>query len=119
MSCDLPQEQQVNAGTHSELDQLALFKALQQADQLCKAMSTSGAAVLSISFRVVHDFDSLQMWYRLFYTLLCHLQTTDKKVNEVTPPLFELAPDAKAMADMEVLTSRQVLENALLVNPSV
>ena len=32
------------------------------------------------------------------------LQTTDKKVNEVTPALFKLAPDAHAMADMEVLT---------------
>ena len=30
------------------------------------------------------------------------LQTTDKKVNEVTPRLFQLAPDAGAMAALEV-----------------
>ena len=30
------------------------------------------------------------------------MQTTDKKVNEVTPALFELAPDAARMANMEV-----------------
>lgn len=30
------------------------------------------------------------------------MQTTDKKVNEVTPALFELAPDAATMARMEV-----------------
>ncbi len=30
------------------------------------------------------------------------MQTTDKKVNEVTPPLFELAPDAARLANMEV-----------------
>lgn len=32
------------------------------------------------------------------------LQTTDKKVNEVTPELFRLAPDAAAMAALEVPT---------------
>ncbi len=30
------------------------------------------------------------------------MQTTDKKVNEVTPALFEFAPDAARMANMEV-----------------
>jgi hypothetical protein len=30
------------------------------------------------------------------------LQTTDKKVNEVTPALFALAPDAASMAQQEV-----------------
>jgi endonuclease III len=32
------------------------------------------------------------------------LQSTDKKVNEVTPALFKLAPDAAAMALLEVST---------------
>ena len=34
--------------------------------------------------------------------LTAPLQTTDKKVNEVTPRLFQLAPDAAAMAALEV-----------------
>ncbi len=32
------------------------------------------------------------------------MQSTDKKVNEITPPLYELAPDARSMAELEVTT---------------
>ena len=37
------------------------------------------------------------------------MQTTDKKVNEVTPALFEMAPDADVMATLEVSTQGRCL----------
>lgn len=40
------------------------------------------------------------------FTLLCAVllsaQSTDKKVNEITPALFERAPNPQAMANLEV-----------------
>jgi endonuclease-3 len=47
------------------------------------------------------------------FTLLCAValsaQTTDKKVNEVTPALFELAPDAARMAALDVETIQHLI----------
>ena len=33
------------------------------------------------------------------------MQSTDKKVNEIVPPLYKLAPDAHSMAQLEVCTA--------------
>lgn len=44
--------------------------------------------------------------FSLLVAVLLSAQTTDKKVNEVTPQLFQLAPDAAALA---ALTEEQVL----------
>lgn len=40
--------------------------------------------------------------FTLLIAVLLSAQTTDKKVNEVSPALFAAAPDAKAMAQLEV-----------------
>lgn len=40
--------------------------------------------------------------YTLLISVLLSAQTTDKKVNEVTPELFDRAANAKAMAGLEV-----------------
>lgn len=45
--------------------------------------------------------------FTLLVAVLLSAQTTDKKVNEVTPALFELAPTAEAMA---LCTSEQILQ---------
>jgi endonuclease-3 len=39
--------------------------------------------------------------FQLLVAVLLSAQTTDKKVNEVTPALFALAPDAAAMAKLD------------------
>ncbi len=50
--------------------------------------------------------------FTLLVAVLLSAQTTDKKVNEVTPELFRLGPDAKAMAKVpvpQILASIRVL----------
>ena len=42
--------------------------------------------------------------FQLLCAVVLSAQTTDKKVNEVTPELFKLAPDAAAMAALPVAT---------------
>ncbi|MED5375041.1 MAG: endonuclease III, partial [Candidatus Thermoplasmatota archaeon] len=40
--------------------------------------------------------------YTLLVAVMLSAQTTDKKVNEVTPALFSVAPNPYAMASLEV-----------------
>ncbi|KAK9818316.1 hypothetical protein WJX72_010483 [[Myrmecia] bisecta] len=40
--------------------------------------------------------------FQLLVAVILSAQSTDKKVNEITPALFALAPDAQAMAALEV-----------------
>ena len=47
--------------------------------------------------------------FTLLVAVLLSAQTTDKKVNEVTPALFERGPDPFAMAKMEVEEIRQII----------
>ncbi len=47
--------------------------------------------------------------FTLLVAVLLSAQTTDKKVNEVTPALFERAADPFAMARMEVEEIRQII----------
>jgi len=39
--------------------------------------------------------------FQLLIAVLMSAQTTDKKVNQVTPELFEIAPDAKLMSQLD------------------
>jgi len=43
-----------------------------------------------------------QNHFQLLTSVILSAQSTDKKVNEITPPLYEIAPDANAMAQLEV-----------------
>jgi endonuclease-3 len=47
--------------------------------------------------------------YQLLVAVMLSAQTTDKKVNEVTPKLFRKAPDPKRMAKLEVETIRDLI----------
>ncbi|MCB9778424.1 MAG: endonuclease III [Alphaproteobacteria bacterium] len=47
--------------------------------------------------------------FTLLVAVLLSAQTTDKKVNEVTPALFERAPTPQAMAALEVDEIRQLI----------
>lgn len=47
--------------------------------------------------------------FTLLVAVLLSAQTTDRKVNEVTPALFERAPDPLAMSQMEVDEIRQII----------
>ena len=47
--------------------------------------------------------------FQLLVAVMLSAQTTDKKVNEVTPQLFSLAPDARAMAATDVDTIRDTI----------
>ncbi len=47
--------------------------------------------------------------FTLLVAVMLSAQTTDKKVNEVTPGLFALAPDAKSMAALEVEAIREAI----------
>ena len=47
--------------------------------------------------------------YQLLVAVMLSAQTTDKKVNEVTPSLFRRAPDAPAMAALPVETIRDLI----------
>lgn len=46
------------------------------------------------------------------------MQSTDKKVNEIVPPLYALAPDAASMAKLEV-RSTNILTQRTSVNVSL
>ena len=47
--------------------------------------------------------------FTLLVAVLLSAQTTDKKVNEVTPALFERAPDPASLAAMEVEEIREII----------
>jgi len=47
--------------------------------------------------------------YTLLVAVMLSAQTTDKKVNEVTPALFEQAPGPREMAALEVEVIRQLI----------
>ncbi len=47
--------------------------------------------------------------FTLLVSVALSAQTTDKKVNQVTPALFKKAPDAARMANTEVETIRQLI----------
>lgn len=47
--------------------------------------------------------------FQLLVAVVLSAQTTDKKVNEVTPSLFAVAPDPASMAVMEVEAIRQII----------
>jgi endonuclease-3 len=47
--------------------------------------------------------------FTLLVAVLLSAQTTDKKVNEVTPALFERAPDPERMAELEVEEIRGII----------
>lgn len=47
--------------------------------------------------------------FTLLVAVLLSAQTTDKKVNEVTPALFERAPDPASMASLEVDEIREII----------
>lgn len=47
--------------------------------------------------------------FTLLVAVLLSAQTTDKKVNEVTPALFERAPDPASMAALEVDEIREII----------
>eukprot|EP00882_Tetradesmus_deserticola_P003581 GHRQ01003791.1.p1 GENE.GHRQ01003791.1~~GHRQ01003791.1.p1 ORF type:complete len:225 (+),score=47.53 GHRQ01003791.1:393-1067(+) len=48
--------------------------------------------------------------FQLLVAVILSAQTTDKKVNEVTPHLFKLAPDAAAMAAMDVADIQAIIQ---------
>ena len=47
--------------------------------------------------------------YTLLVAVMLSAQTTDKKVNEVTPKLFSIAPDPYAMAALEVDEIKEII----------
>jgi endonuclease-3 len=47
--------------------------------------------------------------FSLLVAVVLSAQTTDKKVNQVTPPLFAVAPDAAKMAALEVEQIQQLI----------
>ncbi|KAL0022049.1 hypothetical protein WJX77_010271 [Trebouxia sp. C0004] len=47
--------------------------------------------------------------FQLLVAVILSAQTTDKKVNEVSPALFELAPDAARMANMEIAEVQELI----------
>ncbi len=52
------------------------------------------------------DFGSV---FQLLVSVVLSAQTTDKSVNEVTPALFDRAPDARAMAELPVEEIQQLI----------
>jgi endonuclease-3 len=47
--------------------------------------------------------------FQLLVAVVLSAQTTDKKVNQVTPALFALAPDARSMAALDVERVRELI----------
>ncbi len=47
--------------------------------------------------------------YTLLVAVMLSAQTTDKKVNEVTPKLFDIAPNPNSMAALEVEEIREII----------
>ena len=54
--------------------------------------------------------------FTLLVAVLLSAQSTDKKVNEITPNLFALASDPKAMAQLDVSTIRHAIRQIGLAN---
>lgn len=54
--------------------------------------------------------------FTLLVAVLLSAQSTDKKVNEITPALFERAPTPEAMADMEVDEIKHYIRQIGLTN---
>lgn len=48
--------------------------------------------------------------FQLLCAVMLSAQTTDKKVNEVTPRLFQLAPDAQSMAQLPISTIEECIK---------
>lgn len=48
--------------------------------------------------------------FQLLVAVMLSAQTTDRKVNEVTPALFEAAPDARAMASTPVAEVQRIIQ---------
>ncbi len=48
--------------------------------------------------------------FQLLVAVVLSAQTTDKKVNQVTPALFDMAPDAAAMAKLDVDAVRELIK---------
>ena len=53
--------------------------------------------------------------FQLLIAVLMSAQTTDKKVNEVTPELFRQGPDAEAMAKLSPETIQGIIEKSGLL----
>lgn len=47
--------------------------------------------------------------YTLLVAVMLSAQTTDKKVNQVTPALFHVAPNPKSMASLEIDEIREII----------
>ena len=54
--------------------------------------------------------------YTLLVTVALSAQTTDKKVNQITPKLFEVAGDPFKMKDLEVDEIRYLIKEIGLAN---
>lgn len=54
--------------------------------------------------------------FTLLVAVALSAQTTDKKVNQITPKLFETAPDAKKMAALEVAEIKELIREIGLSN---
>ena len=54
--------------------------------------------------------------FTLLVAVLLSAQCTDKKVNEVTPALFAVAPDAKALSTLEVSEIKELIRQIGLSN---
>lgn len=54
--------------------------------------------------------------YTLLVAVALSAQTTDKKVNEITPKLFQIAGTPQAMAQLEVSTIKELIKNIGLSN---
>ncbi len=54
--------------------------------------------------------------FTLLVAVLLSAQSTDKKVNEITPNLFALASDPKSMAELDVDTIRHAIRQIGLAN---
>ena len=54
--------------------------------------------------------------YTLLVAVMLSAQTTDKKVNEVTPQLFAKASNAKAMSSLEVEEIKEIIQQIGLSN---
>ncbi len=73
--------------------------------------------------QILHDLypeTPIPLDHRDAFTLLCAVllsaQSTDKKVNEITPALFDRAPTPAAMADLEVDEIKYLIRQIGLTN---
>ena len=54
--------------------------------------------------------------FTLLISVLLSAQTTDKKVNEVTPSLYKIAPNAFKMAELQVWEIKEYIKEIGLSN---